>query len=141
MKFLSKERGDLHVLAIWEKGGVWEEEWEPLRGSPFGDLFSVVSQDTLDQALAGWTQPLALKLGLPPSGALIKLPKAAQECGQKRKCILYDSKVCFPTTKKLMSWCFEPAGIPDEKQRVAAAKAIGEWRSGVYLLLVQESHV
>lgn len=140
MKLPSRELGEIQLLVIWEKDGVWEEEWEPLRGTQIGSLFSRVSQETLDHALIGYTRPLATTLGLPPIGALVKLPLASRACTKRKTCVFYDPKLCFPTTKQTMPWCFEPGGISDEQQRQAAAKAIGLWREGVYLVLVKEDH-
>lgn len=134
----SKELGELSLLGIWEKGGVWEEEWEPLRQTAIGKLFSSVSQGTWDNALFGLTRPLATQLGLPPYGALRKLPPHARTCGKSKSCVFFDAQTCFPTTTKLMPWCYEPSGISDEKVRSAAAKAIELWREGVYLVIVKE---
>lgn len=141
MNLPTKELGEIQVLTISERDGVWEEEWEPLRDRPIGGLLSVVTRETISNALYGLTRPLALALGLPPSGALVKLPNAARTCERKKPCPFYDPKLCFPTTKKTMPWCYEPAGISNEKEREAAAKAIGLWREGVYLVIVKEDYV
>jgi hypothetical protein len=124
----------LDILAIKEKGGQWEPEWEPLRGTPFGDLFSGIPKGVLDHALHGWSWPLAQALGLSPEGCLIKVPRKSRECYRRRKCSLYIERDCHLKAKK-MSWCFEPDGVEEEIVRKAASKAIEEWRQGVYIVI------
>jgi hypothetical protein len=129
--------GELRILLISvEKDGSWEPEWEPLRGTVFGDQFSVISKEVLDHALHRWSRPLAHALGIPPVGALKKIPQEGRSCFRKEVCPLFDSKQCFPEAKN-MPWCFEPGGVPDEPVRYAATRAFEYWRDEVYLVVVQ----
>lgn len=136
MKLPTREMGEVHLLAIWETDGRWESPWEPLRGTPVGNQFSIISQDALDHALKGWSKPLSDALGIPPSGALRKLPDAARECEKRRTCPFFEPRQCHPGGTN-MPWCFEPAGYKDELVRQAVARAIEEWRAGVYLVIVR----
>ncbi len=136
IKFITKELGDVHLLAIWERGGQWEPEWEPLRGTRMGDQFTQIRQAVLDQALIKHLRPLVEALGIPPAGALRKLPLEQRACYQRNTCALF-GKECHPFSPK-MPWCFEPEGVADEKVRKATALAIECWREGVYLVVVLE---
>ena len=137
LKLPSLELGELEIRAIRETGGRWEPEWEPLRGTLFGDLFSVVSKEAFDHALHGWSWPLVQALGLSPEGCLIKVPRVSRECYRRRKCSLYIERNCHLKARK-MPWCFEPDGVEEADVRKAASKAIEEWRQGVYLLVIRE---
>lgn len=119
-----------------ERDGLWEPEWEPLRGTVFGDQFSVISKETLEHALKRWSRPLVDALGIPPVGALKKIPVEGRECFRRGTCRLYNAKQCFPEAKN-MAWCFEPDGVADETVRYAATRAFEYWRDGVYLVVVQ----
>lgn len=127
----------IQVLAIWERGGEWEPEWEPLRDTVVGDQFSSCSQEALDHALHGLCRPLVDALGIPPAGALRKLLPASRECFRRRKCPLYLPRRCLLDSSK-MPWCFEPEGVPDGV-RETATRAIELWREVVYLVVVKES--
>jgi len=135
MKLPTREKGDLQVLTIRETNGVWEPEWEPLRGTPIGDLLTVVNKDVLDHALRGWSKPLVGVLGLPPSGAKRKLPVVARECVQRNNCATYVASTCQPKSRDL-PWCYEPDGL-EGKVKLAASKAIRFWHEGVYLIVVR----
>lgn len=137
LKLPTLELGELEILAIRESDGQWDPEWEPLRGTIFGDLFSMVPKSALDHALVGWSWPLVQVLGLSPEGVLVKVPRASRQCYRRRKCSLYIARDCHMQSKK-MPWCFEPDEVEDEAVRKAAAKAIEEWRQGVYLIVIRE---
>lgn len=129
--------GDLELLLVSEREGVWEGEWDALRETPLAALVTRVSREDVEHALRGWVQPLVTALGLPPVGALRKLPMAAHYCHhQPRPCTLYIPADCYTGAKKLSN-CFEPAGF-DERTRLVAAEAIRAWREGVYVVLVRE---
>jgi hypothetical protein len=136
VKLPTQEMGVVTLLTIRQRDGKWEDEWEPLRESPFGALLSVITNDAFDHALHGWSKPMVQSLGIPPDGALHKLPKEARECHRRAVCPLYDVN-CVPFSKR-MPWCFEPGGIADEKVRKAVARAIEKWHAGVYLVVIVE---
>lgn len=137
MKLPTREMGEVTLLAISEHNGVWEAEWDVLRGTPVGDQFSVISQETLNHALWGWSWPLAQSLGPCPEGALRKIPKTARECVKRGSCPLFNVKQCHPLAKpNQMPWCFEPEGFSENVGKVAT-QAIEEWRAGVYLVVVK----
>lgn len=138
MKLPTREMGEVTLLVTWEKAGQWEPEFEPLRGTRIGDQVSVIDQAALDHALHGLSRPLVDALGIPPAGALRKLPEAARECLQRRKCPFYEARDCHPGGKA-MPWCYEPDGIADPAEKTAAARIIEEWRQGVYVVVVRET--
>lgn len=139
MRLRNDEHGGfVEVLAIWEREGQWEDDWEPLRSTVVGDQFSLCSQDALDHALKGLSRPLTDALGPEPAGCLRKLGKAATECERRRECPFYDRRNCLITAKK-MPWCFEPDIELDQEVRQCATKAIELWREGVYLVIVRET--
>lgn len=138
LKLIPKELGELQLYLIYDYDGVWEEHWRPLQGHPFTDVFTRISKEVMDHALKGWTKPLVDALGLPPAGALRRLPDASKQCARRAHCTLYIPRHCVPTSD-LMPWCYEPDGIAKESDRHLAAEAISLWREGVYILVVQET--
>lgn len=136
IKVPTREMGELrlHLIDV-ESNGSWESEWEPLRGTVFGDQFSTISKEVLDHVLKRWSRPLADALGIPPVGALKKIPPKSRVCFRREVCHLYNPKQCFPEAKN-MPWCFEPGGVPDETVRYAATRAFEYWRDRVYLVVV-----
>lgn len=139
VKLPTLEMGEVQLLLLTG----WEEPWNRLRGTPFGDQLSVVSREAVDHALHGLSRPLVDSLGIPPVGALRKIPDESRECllrrrGQNhRPCPLYGPE-CHVESPK-MPWCFEPDGIEDEGVRRAAGLAIEQWRAGVYVVVVTET--
>lgn len=129
--------GEIRLLLISvEKDGSWEAEWEPLRNTVFGDQFSVISKEVVEHALKRWSRPLADALGIPPEGALKKIPEESRACFRRQVCPLYLPKNCFPEAKN-MPWCFEPDGVPDPAIRYAATRAFEYWRDRVHLVVVR----
>lgn len=136
LKLVTVEVGKLELFLIYSSNSVWEPEWRPMQGHPIASLFTMTSKEVVDHALRGWTAPLTKALGIPPLGALRKLPVAAKGCMDRQKCPHYDQKDCNPAAKD-MPWCFVPGGITDEVRQLAS-DVIQMWREGVYILLVEE---
>lgn len=138
VKIPTHEMGELKLLLIrTEKDGTWESEWEPLRGTLFGDLLSVVPKAAVDHALHRLSRPLVDALGLPPEGALRKIPEEQRRCFRREKCPFFDERKCFPEAKN-MPWCFESDGVAEDLVRAAATEAIVRWRDRTYLVVIQE---
>ncbi len=137
LKLIPRELGELQLYLIYAKGGDWEQAWKPLQGHPVGGLFTKTTKIVLDHALAGWSRPLVDALGIPPQGALRKLPEAQRQCVHRAKCSLYIARDCVPAAAK-MPWCFQPSGMADEKIQQLVADAIRLWREGVYIVVVSE---
>jgi hypothetical protein len=134
IKLSTREYGELRLeLVSTNDDGTWEPEWEPLRGTLFGSLFSTLSKEELNHALRGWTQPMARALGIPPEGALKKVPR---QCARRSVCPLHIPNLCFPESKN-MPWCFEPDGVGPEIIRNQATRAIELWRDRVYLVVIK----
>ena len=137
VKLPTLEMGEVQLLLL--EG--WEKDWALLKGTAFGDLFSEVPHEAVEHALRRLSRPLVDALGIPPEGALRKVPAASRECfmrprrAGKRPCPLYDRFRCYPTAPE-MQWCFEPDAIEDEDVRRMAARAIELWREGVYVVVV-----
>lgn len=137
MKLTTVQKGFVEVLRIQENAdGTWEEEWEPLRHTPLASLVSRMSQRNLDHGLVGYTKPFVDALGIPPDGALRKVP--SQECSSRHRCPFYAKKKCEVSSKKL-SWCFKPEGVEGEDGKNAAAQAVFLWRDKVYLVVVHDA--
>lgn len=140
MKLPTLEMGDIHLLLV----DGWTGGWEVLRGTVFGAQISVVKREIVDHALHRLSRPLVEALGIPPEGALRKIPPVSRRCRMRRKndevpykCPLYDKNNCFPTAKA-MPWCFEPDGVENQEVRKKAVEAIELWREGVYVVVVLE---
>lgn len=138
MKLSTREMGDLQLLLLTG----WEEPWAHLRGTPFGDQLSVVSREVVDHALHRLSRPLVDSLGIPPEGALRKIPEASRLCLRRKRfqnnrpCPLQGPE-CHVLSPK-MPWCFEPDDVESEEVRRAASLAIEHWRAGVYVVVVDE---
>jgi len=137
VKLPTLEMGEVTLLVMWEKGGKWEATIEPLRGTRVGDQISIIAQGALTHALHGLSRPLVDALGIPPAGALRKLPEATKQCSKRRNCPFYQKAHCH-TGAKQISWCFVPGGFSDEAGVAAASQVIAEWRQGVYVVVVKE---
>ena len=138
LKLLPVEMGKraLELQLVYVRGGEYEPSWKPLQGHPITSLFTAVPRDVMDSALVGWTRPLVTALGIPPQGALRKLPIETRQCMHQPKCSLYIPRDCKPDAKA-MPWCYEPGGLPEEARQIAS-EAIRLWRDGVYIILVLE---
>jgi hypothetical protein len=132
----TRELGPLELFVIYSYNGAWEARWQPIQHDEVAGLFTVVSKEVYDHALLGWTKPFITALGLSPEGALRKLPVAHQQCEARKRCTFYDKKRCLAASPK-MPWCYEPGGVEDGEKRRLVAEIIGEWRQGVYVVVVQ----
>jgi hypothetical protein len=132
VKIPTQEKGDLHLLLVED----WKD-FESLRDTIFGNQFSIVPQDAVYHALHRYSRPIVSRLGIPPEGALRKIPREcwySKKRSQERKCSLYDKHQCFVTSKNLPT-CFEPEE-PSEEVRRKAAEVISLWREGVYVVVI-----
>ena len=127
------EMGDVELYLIYQYGETWEDEWIPIQGDPLTTLLTIITQENWDNALKGWTAPLTKSLGLPPEGALRKLPTSL--CYRRKLCPFYQKKICVPLHPK-MPWCFEPESIAEVNARCLGSELIKLWREGVYILVV-----
>jgi hypothetical protein len=134
LKMKTQELGDLELYLIYQYGGRWEEEWAPLQSEKIAQLLTEVSQELIDHALIGLTSPLVKALGIPPIGALRKLPDS--RCYRRTLCPFYHKMTCKPTHPKL-NWCFEPEGIEDPIARNLGSDLVKLWRESVYVLVVK----
>jgi hypothetical protein len=124
--------GTLQLYLIYSYAGAWEAEWAPMAGAL--DL-PVVSKETMDHALRGWTRPLVDGLGPAPAGRLLLMPRAARNCALRTTCPTYDPKRCGALLKK-KPWCFEPEGV---EARLLVTEIINMWRDEVYVVVVEEA--
>jgi hypothetical protein len=125
--------GFIELYLIYDEGGTWEEQWRPLQG--LMDL-PIVSKETMDHALQGWTRPFVDQLGPPPNGMLHKLSVSAKRCSFEITCPFYDKRRCFVLSEKV-PWCFEPTGISPGN---LAAEVIKLWKQGVYVIVIREDY-
>lgn len=137
LKVASAEMGFLELYLIYQYGEEYESDWRALQGHPLTSLFTVVSKETMDHALKGFTRPLVQQLGLPPLGCLHKFPPASRECVHRAECPFYDRTDCLPTAKKLPN-CYQPDGVEGEEARRLGHEVVTFWREGVFIVVVRE---
>jgi hypothetical protein len=130
----TKELGDLHLMLVYSTDGVWEPTWEPLKGTRYEEFFTVISVETVNHALRGWTSPLVKALGPSPAMVLHRLFPDAKQCAIWNKCIFYIPKDCRPDAKKMPN-CFQPVGVPSE----LGFEVVSLWRESVYILIEDNS--
>lgn len=111
-----------------------KDGWGPfavLKRTPWRRAFSVVSQDVLDHAVRGYTDPLEKGLKISPEDFHKLLSDAESLCVQHQSgvCPLRDSK-CIPCSD--MPACYEPPLV----DRVALDVALAI-RDGRYPLIVR----
>lgn len=135
LKVKTLELGDLELYLIYQHGDEWEDEWRPIQGNPLTELLTVVSKEIWDHALAGFTKPLVKALGIPPQGALRKLPESS--CSQRTHCPFYERKLCNARSK-VIRHCFEPDVTDDPVARKLGSDLIRLWSEGVYVVVVNE---
>lgn len=133
IKLKTKELGDLHLMLVYSKAGVWEPHWAPFKGTRYADLFTYVSVETMTHAMHGWTSPLVKALGPSPKMILHRLSPDARQCVLYDKCIFYIQRDCRPDAKKMPN-CFQPVGVEAE----LGFEVIRLWRESVYVV-VEES--
>lgn len=136
LKARTLEKGLLEIFAITEAAdGTWEAGWEDLRRTVLGSLVSRVPRSTYNHLLNGYSAPFISMLGIPPQGALQKLP--SERCDKQPSCTLYQKRICFVGSRKL-PWCYEPTGI--EGLVPAAMRIAGDlvflWKQEVYVVAV-----
>jgi len=137
VKLPTQEMGEVQLMLLDD----WESPWDLLRGTPIGDQFSVVTREAINHALHRLSRPLVDSLGIPPEGALRKVPAVSRLCwlrlkraGMRRSCPLQGPECTIRSPK--MPICFEPDGIEDEATRTIATQVIGLWREKVYVVVV-----
>lgn len=138
MRVQTREKGRLEVYAITESPeGHWEVGWEDIRGSFFGSLVSRIPRSAFNHVLNGFSKPFVDALGLPPEGALQKLP--SPYCIKQSGCKLYDKKHCTLASKAL-PWCYEPASFEQLGATTLriASELIFLWREGVHVIAVYD---
>jgi len=137
VKVQTKEMGLVDLYLIYETGGLWETEWQPLQGAKgFADQFATLDKEQMEQAYFGWTRPLVAALGPSGEGMLLTVPTATRQCQARSSCPFYRPLDCSSTSKK-MPWCYVPEGFTDT-ERSLAAECIRLWREGVYIIVVRE---
>lgn len=126
----------IRLLTISESKGTWESEWEPLKGTIFEGLFSHVDRRVIDEAIRGHVGPLVKSLGIPPEGALRKMP--SRECGKRKSCIFYDNRKCLLLSSK-MPWCFVPEGLDvTEELEPLVMEVLAAWKEPRHIVVVRE---
>lgn len=129
----SKEWGDILILRPYPKPGETWGDLAPLRGTPWGDLLSIVSGASLSHALHGYVTPLMREIGPDPRGLCRMLPVGFRECRMAKSCPMV-SKHCVPGPK--LPTCYSPPRLPPEAL-LAGATVTGAWAEGRYVLIVE----
>ena len=133
VKIKTREMGDLDLMLVRSKGGEWEPEWAPLKGSPYETYLTVATRETIEHALNGWTSPLVKALGYAPKMILHRLSPDARQCALWSGCVFYRKRDCIPEAKNLPN-CYQPRDVPPE----LGYEVIRLWRESVYLVVVEE---
>lgn len=113
-----------------------EEPWgvlASLRGTPWGDLLSVINGEVLSHALHGHIAPLAQSIGRPPAASLRLVPDRYRTCSQHKSCLLA-SPHCHPC-KKLPA-CYAPPVLQGDAVVAAATVALA-WAEDRYVVVVE----
>ena len=135
LRVSTRELGMVEMYIIYAKGDVWEDEWRALQGTEIAALFTVIPKEVMDHALWGYSKPLVDALGLPPKGALMKMPHPL--CRNRIGCTFYEPRDCVPTGRNLPH-CYQPEGLLADQSRELAYVAVRFWREGVYIAVVKE---
>lgn len=135
VKLPTLEMGEVQLFLL----DGWEEPWTLLQGTPIGNQISMVTKEAVNHALHRLSRPLVDSLGIPPQGALRKVPLVSQSCwmkrpkGNRRACSIQGPECTIRSPK--VPVCFEPDGIEEESLRKVSAQAIELWREGVYVVV------
>jgi hypothetical protein len=121
------EAGEVEIL-LWTPA-----EWAPCKGTWVDGLVAHVDVAALNHALAGYSKPLVAALGLPPAGALRKIPAPARACAHAPGCTLAPAGGCAPAHKDL-PLCYTPWGLGPEAAGLAYQVVLA-WREGVYVVV------
>ena len=128
LKVRTREMGDVNVWLLQPE----HPQWQALEGTPMGNLIAKMPRTALEHALNGWSRPFVDAIGIPPDGAIRKLPRVHHECAMRKTCSMWRNASCRSTARD-MPVCFEPDGLP-----AVAAEVIRYWREGVYVLVTGE---
>jgi len=113
-----------------------EEPWgvlAPLRGTPWGDLLSVINGEVLSLAMHGHVAPLMQTIGRPPEACLVLVPNNYRTCSHHKACLLAGPH-CHPC-KKLPD-CYSPPILQGDANEAAATVALS-WAAGRYVIVVE----
>lgn len=138
LRLQTVEMGSVELMLIYQRGEEWETEWRPLQGTPLASMLPVLTDEVVNHGLQGWTRPLVDGLGLPPVGALRKIPPEHRQCVHRAQCPFYDRTQCLPVSKRLPD-CYHPENLGDERVQTLAYEVIRLWREGVYTVVVKEA--
>jgi hypothetical protein len=138
VKIPTHERGEISALLVQSHNGIWESEWDSLRGTIYEGLVTKVDFEILEQALQGWSRPLSEALGLPPVGSIKKLPIEAKQCSQKQTCPFHD-KHCQAEHRQRPP-CYMPGGVVGDVQETLT-RALDLWKLDVYILVVERDGI
>ena len=136
LKVPTDEKGLLELQTFNEAAdGTWEGNWESLRGSYLAQLISRVPRSAFNHVLNGFSAPFVAALGLPPEGALLKMPSPF--CEKQANCVYYEKRKCIISSKKL-PYCYEPVRLIGALTTRMANEAVFLWKEGVYVVAVYD---
>ncbi len=109
---------------------------KPLEGTFWLNNIPVVSKESFNHALNGWTIPILREIGPQPEGIFKKIPKTY--CSQllDKTCISADKATCYPNKK--VPICYEASFPVEPLARVAASAVVSAWREGAYVFILGE---
>lgn len=136
LKVRTHEKGVVEIFAFTEShDGSWEGGWEGLRNTLLGRLISRVPRSSFGHLLNGYSGPFVSALGIPPAGALLKLPSPL--CDKQNRCSLYQKRICWVGSRKL-PWCYEPHRIDglEPAAKPIAGEVVFLWKQEVYVVAI-----
>ena len=130
----SDDWGQILVMRPVPRGGDPWGDLAPLRETPWGDLITIVSGESLSFALHGDVTVLMREIGPHPRGLSKKVPKEYRWCTLHKSGCLTASDKCEPGPN--LPFCYSPPNLPEEARLPAAAVALA-WQEGRYVVVVE----
>lgn len=107
----------------------------PLRGTPWGDLISVVPGEALSHAFHGYTKPLLECIGPAPAALLRKIPEPYRKCAMLGNCINASIKDCQPVPA--LPDCYDPPEAGGVMEKMLVTAVVLSWRDGYYVIVAE----
>lgn len=99
----------------------------------FATLIPIIDGESLSHAMHGHMRPLMERIGPEPKYQLKRIPEPHNECSLIDKCIMYDSRRCRPTSKKLPE-CWTPQGEEDARRAMSIVTLA--WAENRYVVVI-----
>jgi hypothetical protein len=135
IRLTTSEWGEVLVLRTTPDPDPWGS-LKCLRGTPWGDLISTVSGESMSHALHGYATPLMREIGRDPRALRNLVPEDVRLCHQIDECIMANEKTCHPC--RLVPQCYR-APSKDPEIQIAGGVVVLSWAEDRYVLVVEGS--